>query len=395
MSMPPCGGCLRPTCRLCYLARTDSVYRTKWGIGEQFDTKTLSQPIMQVSKSSPSTCRHLGEATGEMVVCLPCKGVEVKIFGCAAYGECTIAKEVGGVACCSGKKKPNREVTPCPGYSPSDPTESDSSEDLPLIQADGTLTPPKDGIPVLPNNLPFSPYHQIRRRRAVRWAYGITTIPTRKDSLLPRTIASLKEAGFASPHLFVDDETDHASWAKQYQLKVTVRGERIRTFGNWILSLGELYIRNPLCELYGMFQDDFVTYKGLKTYLENCPYPDKGYWNLYTFPTNEENAPKGYTGWYPSNQRGLGAVATVFDNDTVRRLLSHTHMVERPMHLDRGWKAVDGGIVSSILKMGGREYVHAPSLVQHTGLESSMGNSEHPLSTTFVGEDFDVSTLIR
>jgi hypothetical protein len=46
------------------------------------------------------------------------------------------------------------------------------------------------------------------------WAYGITTVPSRLTTLLPRTITSLAAAGFDKPHLFVDGGT--AAQALQY-----------------------------------------------------------------------------------------------------------------------------------------------------------------------------------
>jgi hypothetical protein len=51
---------------------------------------------------------------------------------------------------------------------------------------------------------------------------------------------------------------------------------------------------------------------------------------------------------------------------------------------------------------GFTEYVHAPSLVQHTGEVSSMGNpwddtpgaKRYPFAQTFPGKDFDPLTLL-
>ncbi len=37
-----------------------------------------------------------------------------------------------------------------------------------------------------------------------RWMYGVTTTPTREEDLFPRTLASLKNAGFDNPWLFID-----------------------------------------------------------------------------------------------------------------------------------------------------------------------------------------------
>lgn len=242
----------------------------------------------------------------------------------------------------------------------------------------------------------------------MRWAYGVTTVPSRRQDLLPRTLASLCSAGFDSPRLFVDGLENCLAdrWQQDLQLTVTARFPFIRVFGNWVLGLAELYIRDPGADRYAMFQDDFVTYPNMRQYLERCAYPDgeegrdKGYWNLYTFPSNQNLAPvdgKGMQreGWYPSNQFGRGAVALVFNRPAVITLLTHLHMVERPQDCTRGWRAVDGGIVTAMGKAGWKEYVHNPSLVQHTGLVSSMGNKPHKLAVSFRGEDYDALRLLE
>lgn len=53
-----------------------------------------------------SQCVHLG-AELRRVECPTCQGsVQVKVFACAARGECTLAKPIDGIACCAG----------CPAY---------------------------------------------------------------------------------------------------------------------------------------------------------------------------------------------------------------------------------------------------------------------------------------
>lgn len=236
--------------------------------------------------------------------------------------------------------------------------------------------------------------------RKLEWSYGLTTVPCRRKDLLPRTLTSLRKAGFDKPRLFVDGCNDALSWSREFELEVTCRFPTIRTFGNWILSLWELYIRQPNADRYAMFQDDFVTYRNLRQYLESVPYPSDGYCNLYTFPQNQKLAPKtrhGGTvdGWYPSNQMGRGAVALVFDGYSVKNLLAAAHIIDRPQDIHRGWKAIDGGIVTAFRKMGRVEYVHSPSLVQHTGLHSSMGNKPHLQAESFRGEDYNVLELLE
>ena len=237
----------------------------------------------------------------------------------------------------------------------------------------------------------------------MQWAYCVTTVPQRKDDLLPRTLRSLAAAGFDKPRLCVDANTGIAksslldvtrAYAEAFpELELTVRYPNIRTYGNWVLSLAELYLYNPGADRFLVAQDDFVTYRNLRQYLEKCPYPERGYWNLYTMPSNQTLAPDG-TGWYLSNQFGRGAVALVFNRETVLTLLTHQHMVERPMDAHRGWKAVDGGVVTALAKAGWKEFCHNPSLTQHVGLVSSMGNKPHRLAESFRGEEFNALDLL-
>lgn len=230
---------------------------------------------------------------------------------------------------------------------------------------------------------------------ALRWAVGLTTVPKRRHDLLPRTLASLKAAGFQKDiHLFVDGDCDGASWRQEFGLEVTTRWPAVLTVGNWILSMMELYVRVPNAHRYMIVQDDLVTCRNAKEYLERCPYPDKSYGNLYTFPQNQALCPSGYTGWYPSNQRGLGALALIFDRPTLMLLLTSPHLVRKPADAAYGWRSIDGAIVESMTQLGITEYVHNPSLVQHTGVQSTMIGMPHPLAPSFPGETFDALSLL-
>jgi hypothetical protein len=239
-------------------------------------------------------------------------------------------------------------------------------------------------------------------RKIPKWAYAVTTIPARADDLLPRTLQSLHRAGFDRPAIYVDGCRDPDAFLKSLEarspnflnLEVHGRFPNVRTAGHWWLTLNELFVRNPQCDRYAIFQDDLIAVKGLRAYLDRVPYEDKTYWNLYTFPENAARCSPGYKGFYNSNQLGRGALALVFDRETVIELLSSRRMVRRPTDPGRGWRAVDGGIVMAFRQVGWAEKVHSPSLVQHTGEVSSMGNQKHALSPTFPGEDFDATSLL-
>lgn len=290
-------------------------------------------------------CPHLGADTGMLAPCAEgCRGVKLKVFECAVFGQCTIAKQGEGIqGCCSGKPIAGGARTPCPRYT------------------------------------------------RITWSYGVTTVPSRRIDLLPRTLQSLAAAGFPEPRLFIDGARERDFPYLGY--KCSYRWPALRTHGNWFMALQELYQRNSDTTYYAVFQDDLEMAPNTRQYLEQCAYPERGYWNLYTFPENQEKVPaagatgRQQIGWCRSNQRGLGALALVFNRAAVVDLLTSRHMVERSQDKRRGWKAVDGGIVSGMRKAGRFEYIHNPSLVQHIGVKSTMGNGKHAQASSYRGTD--------
>lgn len=227
----------------------------------------------------------------------------------------------------------------------------------------------------------------------MEWAYGVTTVPSRFDTTLPGTLQSLAAAGFDKPWLFVDGCFEHGlpEWVPAFGN--TCRMPAVRTFGNWVLAAWELYIRNPRADRYAIFQDDLIACKNLRKYLELCPYPDHGYLNLYLFPCNHLDQ----FGWYPANQQGKGAVGLVFDRPALQELLASEHMVLRPPDRTlrpvggdwtKGQANIDGAVVTALRKAGWREFVHYPSLLQHTGDASTMGNFQWEKASSF-NESYD------
>lgn len=219
------------------------------------------------------------------------------------------------------------------------------------------------------------------------WSYGVTTVPGRRETLLPKTLASLAAAGFEKPRLFVDGCDELQNWRKWFGLEVTCRYPVTNVAVNWILSLAELVQRDPNADRFAIFQDDFVTYRNLRGYLEHSPYPEKGYLNLVTQYENEDRA-RGKKGWFPASL-GRGAVALVFNREAAAVLLSERGLIERSQDRVKGVKSIDGGIFYAMQKQGWKEYCHAPTLVQHTGQNySTLGHRIAPVKS-FRGEEFD------
>lgn len=225
-----------------------------------------------------------------------------------------------------------------------------------------------------------------------KWSCGVTTVPNRIGNLLPRTLLSLGDAGFEVSRLFVDGASDPTPWTR-FSVPITVRSPQAGAAASWFLSLSELCLREPAADFYAVFQDDLIMCRNVRQHLEHCSYPEHGYWNLTLFP-QYASALKGKTGWHVApSQRGLSAMALVFSRITAVRLLSTDHFFVRAVDPKRGRRAVDGAVVTALNSVGFKEWVHVPSLTQHTGHVSAIGNSAQPQMDTFPGEDFDALSL--
>ncbi len=234
-------------------------------------------------------------------------------------------------------------------------------------------------------------------KRPIEWAYGITTVPERVGELFPRTLNSLATAGFDKPRLFIDGDR---GGCYPSTLETTCHYPPVRTAANWLLAAWELHLRDPTAHRYAIFQDDIAASRNLREYLERCEYPKKGHLNLCTYPVNDPLA-KGEEGWFLSNQKHKGAQALVFDNETMRCLLSNLGCaVERLQDERYRYQGIDGTVGKVLKSVGWVEHVHNPSLVCHTGVggKTSMTFVPHksqPVIESFRGEDFDLLTLLK
>jgi hypothetical protein len=209
------------------------------------------------------------------------------------------------------------------------------------------------------------------------WSYGITTVAGR-SKLCEQTRESLDAAGFPDPYIGFD--FDHTG-----------------AYGNWVLTAWKVYLRQPNAHRYVIFQDDLLAYKNLRTYLERIPYPENGYCNLFCWPSNEAHF-TNRVGWYPARAIGRGAVALMFSRDALTQLLQQQPFVVHPQDSRRPTSRIDGIIYQSMTNAGFTEYVHNPSLVQHTGAnESTVKDKTRPLSldsTTFRGSTYNALDLL-
>lgn len=226
------------------------------------------------------------------------------------------------------------------------------------------------------------------------WEYGVTTVPSRRDKELPATLNSLCDAGFGNPHLFVDG-CDDPSLYDIFERPVSCSpSPPLRVVGTWMRGLWELYVRNSSANYYAMFQDDILAIGNLREYLDGCKYPPKGYWNLYTHKENVQFT-KEAPGWQLANQRGMGALGLVFDRTAAQTILASKVMAAKPAFASkkRSWKALDGGVLEGMKQSGYKEWIHNPSLLQHTGMVSTIANARYLPVPSFPGTDFDATKL--
>jgi len=232
------------------------------------------------------------------------------------------------------------------------------------------------------------------------WAYGVTSCTERiRNTTLVRTLASLYQAGFTHPELFLDLTEDTDGWEDEYQ--VTRHQPPLGAFGNWMSALWGLWVRNPDAQWYAIFQDDVQCVANLRDYLEMSHCPDDGYMNLYTAPSNQtmftENQHYCWKqtrqlGGTTTQQTGRGALGLVFPRKVVPSLLGHPLLTNKPATVRHPTKNIDGIVVTAMNDLGYREYVHNPSLIQHTGTESTIGRKKHPISLSF-REELDSETM--
>lgn len=389
---PPCGLCQRPNCPQCNLYLTRKDYRDYWDKKHPGETSKPRLSVEELARKRarcakakqmglPCTEFNTPEAKEAEMAGTPCKHAEF-VQGCA---HCMLSADPGPI----GRKYRQRFGIPEPVGSKPSPQFFLGERKVPSVKVVDS-----GGNGVSSSDTPNS----VNNPEKVQWVYGVTSVFDRLGDLLPRTLASLAGAGFDDPWLFLDGvrEQDVPEGLKRYQR--IHRFPRVRAYGNWFLALAELYLRFPQADRFALFQDDFVTYRNLRSYLTRTPFPNKGYLNLYTFPSNQQLCPteagKPIVGWYPSNQLGRGAVGLVFDRQGVMTLLPHVHMINRAQDPKRGWKAIDGGVLEAMKQAGMTEYVHNPSLIQHLGDQSSVGNMPHLKAVSFQGEDFDATSLI-
>jgi hypothetical protein len=238
----------------------------------------------------------------------------------------------------------------------------------------------------------------------MKWACGLTTVPIRRETLLPQTVAAIVNAGFPVPRLFIDGDRGGFSVGAGS----TAHYPALGVVGNWWVGLVELYARNPDADWFAMFQDDVLLAKNVRQLIEASGIPEKRWLNLVTHPDAKGSlaplAPGGNGAtWFVTRalinkkpgpggvtmQKGAGACALAFPRGVVAALLACPTPAFNP-------NGLDGMIVDTLNRLGYQEMAHSPSLGIHTGAVSTLpGSKPQRVSNDFVGVDFDAMQFAR
>lgn len=223
-------------------------------------------------------------------------------------------------------------------------------------------------------------------------AVGVVTCAARVRDELPHTVRSLQQAGFAIDRLFVDGGGESG-----LGIPATQHVPAIGPHGNTLLALRELTLRYRYADRFALFQDDVRAPANLAAYLAAQPLPERGWWNLFAHPGNERLGQRSGQRWFRSNQLGHGALGLVFSRAAAEALLCAPAMLAWERDNVPYPTQIDFAIARVLAAAGWTEYCHRPSLLTHTGRQSTLRYRKWPgrLALSFPGEHFDALSLLE
>ena len=204
----------------------------------------------------------------------------------------------------------------------------------------------------------------------------MTTAP-RREPTLHQALVSLREADFSeNVHLFAEPGTfDHLSRPTDPCTIVHDNLVKHGCFGNWSQALRRLLSKTDAPWLL-IVQDDAIWLPAsapiLRAQLGVCQESRTGFISTYVTPKDAIEAAFvagwnecriGWTFW--------GALAFCLQREAAVDLLQHPRFAEH-----RGTQQVDAVVAESMLDLERPSFVHVPSLVDHIGATSSIGNDD-------------------
>jgi hypothetical protein len=230
--------------------------------------------------------------------------------------------------------------------------------------------------------------------RLMQWSVGIAAAPRSSDSYLKHTIESVA-SNFQDVHVFAEPLLENPGGVILHR-----HGEQFGDWSNWLCGLFSLIAIRPKTDYFLMLEDDVSLCKNLEYYLEGL-IPQIGKFAALSIYTPRRYA-RNYGRYVHNECHGIqtwGSQALVFGrHEAVRFLSSPEVLLHRSYGDNYQGRDISNARKDAIIGLwADREnlplYFHSPSLVQHTGLISSLGNESH--ESLYVGSDFDAMQLVE
>ena len=209
--------------------------------------------------------------------------------------------------------------------------------------------------------------------KVATWAVGVTTAPRRLPTL-ERSVRSVLDSGWDDPVLFVDGEVDVPPSCAT--LATCRRTPAVGAFPNYVLSLAELFMRDPHADAYLMIQDDALMLgtPAMREYLQSVLWPGDGAWIASLYCSKQYT--QASLGWHTFPDSWVwGAVAFVFSPEALRQFLASPLVYQhRALPDAKGLSRIDVVIGQVAVANEIPILFPSPSLVQHIGTVSTIWN---------------------
>lgn len=153
--------------------------------------------------------------------------------------------------------------------------------------------------------------------RIEKWAVGVTTSP-RKHPTIVKTIKAMEKAGWDNGTIFAEPGSYincGENWDYVHRCKKT------GIFGNWMLGLYELFIRNIDADAFFIIQDDIIVAPGSKSYLEEALWFTDQPHLVSLFGPNAIDKDES-NGWRKIAKYSGGPNSIIMSHETVQEILS-------------------------------------------------------------------------
>lgn len=208
---------------------------------------------------------------------------------------------------------------------------------------------------------------QPKYRQIAKWAVGVITAP-RKHQTLVKTIKAIERAGWDNGVIFAEPGSCNdvkGNWAYVNRYKKT------GIFGNWMLGLYELFIRNIDADAFLMIQDDIVIAPDTRNYLDNALWFTESphLVSLFTLKAIDDNPE---CGWRSTTIYHGGPTAIVMSHETVQEIISSLIPLRYyGIQKQKGTSFDDLGIFALMAHKQWPVFYPKPSIGDHIGHQST------------------------